>query len=88
MQYEWGPWVEHDGRGCPCVGKVVQVQGFCGLGGELPVETVVAGSMGGGSWDWRNYPIFTKVIRYRIRRPLVRKYLQEITDTLPEMEDA
>jgi hypothetical protein len=21
---EWGPWVEHDGKGCPCVGMFTQ----------------------------------------------------------------
>lgn len=88
MQYEWGPWIEHDGKGCPCAGKVVQVWLFCPVRGDLPVETVVAGSKGGESWDWRNYPILTKVIRYRIRRPLVREYLEEITETLPVLEDA
>ncbi|MCZ0962853.1 hypothetical protein [Paracoccus benzoatiresistens] len=23
---EWGPWVEHDGKGCPCIGMYVRME--------------------------------------------------------------
>ncbi len=26
MNEEWGPWIEHDGAGCPCVGMWVQTE--------------------------------------------------------------
>jgi len=22
---EWGPWIDHDGKGCPCVGVLTEV---------------------------------------------------------------
>ena len=24
MTEEWGPWIEHDGKGCPCRGEIVE----------------------------------------------------------------
>lgn len=25
MEEDWGPWIEHDGKGCPCAGMHVEV---------------------------------------------------------------
>lgn len=97
LSYDWGPWVEHDGKGCLLV-----VGQYVHLIGLTPITLDTIDQVG----VWRGYScnihawhhdrfgkafdgmIVAKVIRYRIRRPLVRKFLQEITETLPEMEDA
>jgi hypothetical protein len=92
MNYEWGPWVEHDGKGYPAsaIGNVCQIYDLCinrGLTG--PHVALVSGAWGcGGSWNWANWPRATKVIRYRVRRPLVSEWLAETTSDLPVTEDA
>ena len=74
---EWGPWIEHDGNGCPCVGRYVQLIDVTKSGVEGVAEGI-AGRGGGYSWDWRysETPVpgtggkfATKIVRYRIRRP-------------------
>lgn len=70
MSEEWGPWIEHDGRGCPCVGMFVELVALCVCLGELPPRrgTPLATSTL-MSWDWANHPKYTAVLRYRIRKP-------------------
>lgn len=92
---EWGPWIEHDGKGCPCVGAFVHVvhEGFAGwfMQGQL-----IAGSQGGFSWDWRYWlkvppghnSMATRVIRYRIRKPRGMTILESLLENLPEEVDA
>ena len=84
-QDEWGPWIEHDGKGCPCVGQYVNALHD---DSDFPLIIVkdffgIAGGGGGRSWDWNNSDRFTRVIRYRIRKP---KGLQLLTDILREVE--
>ena len=87
MAEEWGPWIEHDGWGCPCRGKFVHVVFMSG------VERLgVAGSrlhqnhiFPDGSWSWGNYYL-DPIIRYRIRRPRALLELIELVETLPERE--
>jgi hypothetical protein len=67
-QDEWGPWIEHDGRGCPVPnGTIVQVFEQCAALGLIGPNVGV--SMSGNSWIWQNFPEFTKVICYRVRKP-------------------
>ena len=74
-QDEWGPWIAHDGKCCPCVGQYVHVVHF-----EFQDFFGVAGLTSGESWLWitpDHYgATFTSdghmampVIRYRIRKP-------------------
>lgn len=63
MSEEWGPWIEHDGKGCPCVGALVNVQ-WC----DSEYTTGIAGSAGGSGWDVQKEPLMY-VVRYRIRKP-------------------
>lgn len=83
---EWGPWIEHDGRGCPCLGQYVQVQNRDRKG----TWEGIAGSEGGLSWDWSNAFLFDPVIRYRIRKPRGLTILQDLIADLPQpaKEDA
>lgn len=88
MSDEWGPWIEHDGKGCPCVGKFVHVvfdrPGISPDGTITSEEFGIAGQHGGESWLW--LPVYTRVIRYRIRKPRGLTILEELLQSLPAPE--
>lgn len=84
---EWGPWIEHDGSGCPCKGSFVHV-GFALPGGE-----VKAIALNGESWFWTtpDYCGATRlkagkranpIIRYRIRKPRGMAVLETVMENL------
>lgn len=93
---EWGPWIEHDGKGCPCVGVYGQaVKSGAGVatfpdGSEERVwEGIFVADM--ASWDWRNFlnagdrgGRVPKVIRYRIRKPRGMTILESLLENLPD----
>ena len=79
---QWGPWIEHDGRGCPCIGEYVQGVGDCG--GVIEAEV----KFDGPAWHWSNAGIFEVVIRYRIRKPRGIVVLESLLADLPERVDA
>ena len=93
MADDWGPWIEHDGRGCPCVGMVVRVVSANGRdeigvpkGGALIVDGNTA-----SMWIWSSIPDFWwghRVIRYRIRKPRGMVALESLLADLPEKVDA
>jgi hypothetical protein len=75
MSGEWGDWIEHDGKGCPCVGMYVRVvHEFW----ESQWEGV---AKGGPSWDWDSD--YERIIRYRIRRP---RALLDMIDRAAELD--
>lgn len=95
MSDDWGPWIEHDGRGCPCLGmfcEVVRVahpdsvpfpNGSYVLQHMLIIKTAE-------NWDWSFFggitskgTIATKIISYRIRKPRGMKVLETILAELP-----
>lgn len=94
MNYDWGPWVDHDGNGCPVKGQWV----ICALEHEpghiSKTGPVRACAEGGESWDWTNWrkPIegylCARVLRYRVRRPRVTEWLAEATSDLAVGQDA
>jgi len=87
---EWGPWIEHDGKGCPCVGHYVDVFGQSSFAGDY---TGSGWCQIGAGWlccfDWGNYgklvngAVATRIIRYRIRRPKGMAILNAILADLP-----
>lgn len=89
---EWGPWIEHDGKGCPCVGSYVRVEtkgkigGFAaGLFGRIINDRTaeyIPNNKNAGSWTWKHGD--AHVVRYRIRKP---KGLTILTDILREVEN-
>lgn len=89
MSEEWSEWFLHDGRGCPCVGQMVQFYlrgnktGKIWLSGRI----VIAGSEGGESWDWRNKHV-SHIIRYRIRKPKGLTILEGLLENLPKEVEA
>lgn len=87
---QWGPWIDHDGKGCPCVGELVQ----CETGSTvklLNVDALVLGDrliqyipLAGSkhrSWYW--VPGFNFILKYRIRKP---KGLTMLENILAEVE--
>lgn len=91
---EWGPWIEHDGKGCPCEGMLVHVVRF-----DAPDIVVIAGAQcratgipvtgKHSAWVWPNgKPERTNVIRYRIRKPRGLTILESLLTDLPEKVDA
>lgn len=84
---EWGPWIDHDGKGCPCVGMMVHVVLVNQFGFEKEM-IVIAGSMGGESWEWVNAPKYKRIIRYRIRKPKGMAILEGILRDIKVKVDA
>lgn len=94
---EWGPWIKHDGKGCPCVGMWVRMEGYnMRTNGPVVIrEKIVEDSP---SWNWkmasghagrirlrngRMVRSVAAVIRYRIRKPRALIQLREMIETLP-----
>lgn len=80
MTDEWGPWIEHDGKGCPCVGKYVEVEHYHFYHGEAR-RMIIPCVNGENGWD--NRPNDSNVIRYRIRKPRGMAILESILTDLP-----
>jgi hypothetical protein len=86
---EWGPWVTHDGKGCPCAGRRVHVWLGCTDDGGDPdddpeddwqdVEIILNGheaiciAVPCPSWTWQAG--YYPIIRYRIHRPAALREL-------------
>jgi hypothetical protein len=95
MNYDWGPWIEHDGNGCPAKGEFVHAF-FDRAGRNLETRewTQEAYFLAKGdlsplsAWLWSNASRVCVIIRYRVRRPLVSEWLAETTSDLPVTEDA
>jgi len=83
---EWGPWIEHDGKGCPCLGEYVEAE-FALPSNHKDMMGKAEGiaSDGISSWYWGNNG-FTDIIRYRIRRPRALTQLRDMVENLPAPE--
>jgi hypothetical protein len=87
MKYEWGPWIEHDGKsiGAP-KGAFIEADVHYPEWGKVTRRRGQIKNL----WAWTNvHPIFgPECIRYRVRRPLVSEWLAETTSDLPVTEEA
>ena len=87
---EWGPWIEHDGKGCPCVGQYVQAERTtfkideC-IAGADAIRDYGSANVCGSAWVWIKHPDLNNdwFIRYRIRKPLGMVILEAILADLP-----
>ena len=78
---EWGPWIEHDGKGCPVLGKYCHMKFTRG-----PDYFGIAGREGGQSWDWSvklfvregSTYILDHIVSYRVRKDKGMQVLREI----------
>jgi len=78
---EWGPWIDHDGKGCPCVGEFGHVIYDTGHEFVCIIEGTPA------IWDL-DVPSKHRAIRYRIRKPkgmaILNAILREV-ERIPEL---
>lgn len=82
-EQEWGPWVIHDGLGCPLrSGTIVEVCFQDAFGYKSTVVTCVAGGEY-SSWNWEHYPELKKIVRYREKKP---KGLQMLRDLVANLD--
>lgn len=96
---EWGPWIVHDGTGCPLKpGQFVHVEYYRAqyVGPILPGHETdprgwtcefCEGTGYGDSWIWDSPGPFRPVIRYRIRKPRGLLILEERLRNLPQPEE-
>ncbi|MCA0044677.1 hypothetical protein [Celeribacter litoreus] len=64
----WGPWVLHDGKGCPVrPGTLVEVVFEDRFGFSMRQTSIVSGGRY-SSWDWSHYPELKRILRYRERK--------------------
>lgn len=94
MTEEWGPWIGHDGKGCPCVGEYVHVVilsiqgvdpvsgGWSGPYKEINPWEAVGVAEEDAAWRWESG--WHPVDRYRIRKPKGMSVLEGI---LKDVED-
>ena len=90
MSEEWGPWQEHDGKGCPCVGQYVQLQTRSGMRAEGVAGTsyAVRTNSSQSGWVWpvplrHALTVETEVETYRIRRPKGMAILEQLLADIP-----
>ncbi|WP_425074895.1 hypothetical protein [Sagittula sp. S175] len=78
----WGPWVIHDGKGCPLPsGTIVEVVSEDGFGfASREIACVSGGEY--SSWNWRHYPELKRIIRFRVKKPRGLEMLEERLQTL------
>ena len=87
MSEEWGPWIEHDGKGCPVKGMHVVAQYW--HMGVREFKAVGSGSWKYGSvrdrstWTREGFTIMNPIIRYRVRRPKALQQLIQMVENLP-----
>lgn len=103
MSEEWGPWIDHDGKGCPCVGEWVNgversgfediwIAGTCVVEGDRVVGRTTDRGTDDCRWSWdvpgnTVWPEY-HIIRYRIRKPRGLTILESLLENLPEEVDA
>lgn len=80
----WTDWQQHDGKGCPCVGWYCQdVHDY-----RTHTETDEGIALGGKSWFWGSGPQYTRILRYRVRKPKGAEMLEQLVQDVPEPVDA
>lgn len=84
----WGPWIEHDGKGCPLrqgtlgeavlrCGDVVPFRALCGSTRGGPY--VPANALAGSAWVWGSSDrAADDIIRYRVWYPDALEELKRI----------
>ena len=92
---EWGPWIEHDGKGCPCEGLFVEVKLRCGYFyiveaanksavNKFHVKCPLQPNNPKNRWVWGTVDPSNEIIRYRIRKPRAMKQINALLQDLPQ----
>lgn len=85
MAEKWGPWIQHDGKGCPVVGMYVCLvvangetyEGIAEPGCDNPPKGWAS------AWVWASVPgcdSWARVMRYRVRRPNALRRLIDMAE--------
>ena len=75
---EWGPWVIHDGMGCPVpAGTIVEVVCLDRFGFSMRSVTLALGGSY-SSWNWEHFPVLKRITRYRVKKPKGMRQLETI----------
>lgn len=98
MSEEWGPWIEHDGKGCPCLGAWARTErvGLNIFPSTGTRHAIIEGRiLEPANWDWSRYGELmpggtsaSKILRYRIRKPRALQDLIKLVEELPEGVEA
>jgi len=84
MSEQWTDWTDHDGKGFPAdLVNGMYVASRHDNGKYIEAVYDGDGKMFSGSWDWSNYPTYTKILRYRIRKPDALQQMIELAEALP-----
>lgn len=80
MTEEWGPWIEHDGMGCPVPNGTYVAAKFFSSGEVLegPVEQGPYNNDGCWDWQWAMPRNWDCIVFYRIRKPRALIQLQDL----------
>jgi len=80
---EWGPWVEHDGRGCP-VRRGCRVEISVSHGVDVPkANRKQFGNKLHPAWSWALRPSAYRIVQYRLARPAVLRQLVDLVENPP-----
>ncbi len=95
---EWGPWIEHDGKGCPCAGAFVESEDRSGNVQRHIADMAAFRASNDGiwlikhdltflpsAWVWGEVPARFEIIRYRIRKP---RALLDLIERARSLDDA
>ena len=93
MEYEWTEWIEHDGKSSPEIGVICQKEYANGVilvgpvGGSVTTASQLKvpryqGETFSSSWFWGSPGDYVPIIRYRVRRPRVAEWLDQVTSDL------
>lgn len=101
MNDEWGPWIVHDGSGCPVpVGSVVHIvlgrsqrgrdpmdqpDGWCGDIVKIMNNAEAVLRVAGHDGSWFWSANYYPVIRYRVRKPFALLLLRELAASPPPL---
>lgn len=101
MAEEWGPWIDHDGKGCPVAGRRVHIVLGVSDAGHHPdddpqedwhdVEAVINGheaiaiARPNPSWFWGSG--WYPIVSYRVQRPRALLDLIELVENLPALRE-
>ena len=89
MSEEWGPWIEHDGKGCPCVGEWVEVEFDDHRPNAEGRATSATGNPESG-WVWANAIRVSVFTRYRIRKPkgltMLERVARDVTAPIEQVD--
>ena len=91
MSEQWGPWIEHDGKGCPSIIISGLKMEFIYRSGERHGGMTKPNILAAPNWVWpkSNGKIFpTDCMSYRIRKPRALQDLIKLVEELPEGVDA